>query len=83
MLTLDIRHSMCFFYVGTTEIRYNFCEAFFFQRWVEWATTSTPRENEKNVLSKVHSRLESEKGAFQISQTQVMYIKHSSGIKIE
>ena len=50
-----------FFYVGTTEIRYNFCEAFFFQRWVEWATTSTPRENEKNVPSKVHRRLKSEK----------------------
>ena len=73
MLTLDIRHSMCFFMLEPPKSDTIFVRHFF-QRWVEWATTSTPRENEKNVPSKVHSMLKSEKkGAFQISQTQVMY----------
>ena len=60
MLTLDIRHSMCFFMKEPPKSDTIFVRHFF-QRWVEWATTSTPRENEKNVPSKVHSRLKSEK----------------------
>ena len=86
MLTLDIRHSMCFFMLEPPKSDTIFVRHFFFKDGSNGQQHQHQERMRKTFPSKVHSRLKSEKRCIS-DQPNSGYVykavKHSLGIKIE